>query len=85
MRRRYLERGSPPSSYAVAAALEGEPGSWGRVLVGTLQRSLFLAPGIALAGVRGEQLVKAALLGSAGITGVLFAIYSLRRGGHIRW
>ena len=69
----------------MAAALEGEPGALGRVLIGTLQRSLFIAPGIALAGIRGEQLVKAALLGSAGVTGWLFLLYSLRRGGYISW
>ncbi|MFQ5339938.1 MAG: class I SAM-dependent methyltransferase [Anaerolineae bacterium] len=60
MKRRppYVEKDSPPSSYAVAAALEKRPDAWGKVSSGTLQRALFLAPGLALAGVRGEQLVK---------------------------
>jgi hypothetical protein len=80
VKKQYLERGSPPSSYAMAAALEGEPGGWARVAVGTLHRSLLLTPGIALAGVRGGELVRAAVLGSAGITFWLFLLYSMRRG-----
>lgn len=86
MKRRnpYIEKKSPPSSYAIAGVLEGEPGSVGRVIFGTLQRSLFLAPGLGLAGLRGEQLVRSALLASASITGCLFGLYTLRRGGYIK-
>lgn len=80
----YVERGAPPSSYAIASVMEGEPEGPGRVIVGTLQRSLFIAPGLALAGLRGESLVKSALLASASITGCLFGLYALRRGGYIR-
>jgi hypothetical protein len=80
----YVEKDSPPSSYAVAAALEKRPGAWGKVASGTLQRALFLAPGLALAGVRGDQLVKGAVLGSMGITVWLFFLYSLRRRGYVK-
>ncbi len=83
-RSKYIEKKSPPSSYAIAGVLEGEPGSMGRVIIGTLQRSLFLAPGLGLSGLRGEQLVRAALLGSASITASLFGLYTLRRGGYIK-
>lgn len=86
MKRRppYVEKHSPPSSYAVAAALEKRSGAWGKVASGTLQRALFLAPGLALAGVRGDQLIKGAFLGSVGITTWLFILYGLRRKGHVR-
>jgi hypothetical protein len=39
---------------------------------------------LALAGVRGDQLVKGAFLGSVGITVWLFFLYSLRRRGHVK-
>ena len=80
----YIEKGSPPSSYAVAAVLEKEPGSTGRVIMGTLMRSLFIIPGLGFSGLRGEQLVKSALLASASITGSLFGLYTLRRSGVIK-
>lgn len=81
----YIEPKSPPSSYAIAGVLEGERGAWGKVLVGTAQRSAFLAPGLALAGVRGERLVSASLLGSLSITASLFVLYAGRRGRkHVR-
>lgn len=68
----------------MAAALEGEPGGWARVAIGTLQRGLFLTPGLRLAGIKGEQLYKAAFLGSACVTGWIWLLYTLRRGGYIR-
>jgi len=82
-RRPYVLKDSPPSSYAMASALEGEPGGLGRVLVGTLLRGLLLVPGIRLAGVGGEQAYKAAFLSSAALTGSIWALYTLRRGGYI--
>ena len=83
-RRKYIEKGSPPSSYAIAAALDKEPGSTGKVIMGTLMRSMFIAPGLGLSGLRGESLVRAALLGSASITASLFGLYTLRRKGYIK-
>lgn len=70
---------SPPSHYAIADVLDGKKGSLFRVFGGTLQRSLFIAPGLALADVRGKQLVKGALLSSLSITTGLFILYALRK------
>jgi len=81
----YLAPKSPPSSYAVAGVLEGERGAWGRVLTGTLQRSLFIAPGLAAAGVRDEQLVRGSLFSSLSITGFIFVTYILRKKGMVRF
>ena len=81
----YIRPKSPPSSYAVAGTLEGERGAWGRVFIGTLQRSLFIAPGLAMAGVRGNQLVKGSLYSSATITGFIFITYILRKKGIVRF
>lgn len=83
-RRQYVEKHSPPSSYAMASAMEGEPGGLARVAIGTLQRGLIMTPGLRLAGIKGEQLYKAAFLGSIGITGWIWVLYTLRRGGYIR-
>lgn len=80
----YIEPKAPPSSYAIAAALEGEPGALGRVFFGTLQRSVFIVPGLLLAGLRGEPLVRTALLASTSITYCFFGLYALRRGGYIK-
>jgi hypothetical protein len=77
----YLQPGSPPSSYAVAAVLEGEPGGWGKVAIGTAQRAMFIVPGIAIAGGRGKTLWLGAVLGSVGITLMLFAFYGAQRRG----
>jgi hypothetical protein len=81
----YLAPKSPPSSYAVAGVLEGERGAWNRVAFGTLQRSLFIAPGLAMAGIRGGELVKGSLYSSLSITGFIFLTYILRKKGIIRF
>lgn len=75
----FVEPGSPPTSYAVAGVLNGEPGAWGRVAWGVLERSVFIAPGLYLAGVRGKTLATGSLLASASITTWLFALYGIRR------
>lgn len=81
----YVDPNSPPSSYAVAAVYEGEPGSWAKVATATAMRAFFICPGLAIAGVRGRQLVYGSLLGSCGITAALFALYGLKRAGVMRW
>lgn len=75
----YVNPKSPPSSYAVAAVLEGEPFAVARVVGATAVRSAFIVPGLALAGVRGRHLLWGAVLGATGITAALFALYGLRR------
>lgn len=69
---------APPSSYAIASLIDGEPGSLGRVAVLTLQRSLIVSPGLYLSGLRGRQLVRSSLLASASVTGLLVAWYWLK-------
>jgi hypothetical protein len=69
----------PPSSYAIAGAIEGHPGAWWRVTGATLARGALIAPGLRLAGVKGWTLLWASLLGSAGVTISMFVYYSLRR------
>jgi hypothetical protein len=81
-RRTYVDRNSPPSSYAVASLLEGEPGAIGRVVEATFLRTLFVIPGLyAATPLRGKQLLTAALAGSASITLSLMIYYMLRKNG----
>lgn len=80
----YIRKNSPPSSYAIAAVIEGEKGGWPRTIGQTLQRSLFIAPGLALAGIKGPQLIKGSIYSSATITGFLFGLYILRKKGVLK-
>jgi len=77
----YVEPQSPPSSYAIAAALEGEPGAWGRVIGVTLARALFIVPGLYLGGIRGRKILTGSLMAATTITGALFILYGLKRSG----
>lgn len=81
----YVDPSSPPSSYAVASVYEGDPGAWGRVVVATGLRTVFVLPGLAIAGVRGRQLLLGSFLGSVGITAALFALYGLKRAKVMQW
>lgn len=76
----YLEEQAPPSSYAIADALEGVPGAWPRVAGLTAIRAAVIAPGIYLAGIRGWKNPSGAILGSVAITTYLFALYGYKRG-----
>lgn len=80
----YTEKDAPPTVYAVSRVIEGDRGGWPKVITGALQRSLFIAPGLALAGIRGEKLLKGSLYGSAAVTGFLFVMYALRKKGILR-
>ena len=71
----YVAPQSPPSSYAIAGVLDGERGAWGRVARATAERSVMIAPGLWLAGIRGRELLAGAALASVSITTVLFAHY----------
>lgn len=60
--------GSPPTSYAAVGALTGEPGALLRFSALTALRSLIIAPGLAVAGVRGKQLLFGSLASSITIS-----------------
>lgn len=75
----YVAQKSPPSSYAIAGAIEGEPGAWGRVLLVTAARAFCIAPGLYLGGIRGRQIVTGSVGAAVTITGMLFALYGLKR------
>lgn len=75
----YVKPGGPPSSYAIAALLEGEPNALNRVLGLTLRRVLFIAPGLFVAGRRGTDLLKESLAASASITVLLTFYYADKR------
>jgi hypothetical protein len=60
---------APPSSYAVYDVVTGVPGAIPRALGLTLLRSVFIVPGLYIAGVRGwKQLGGGAVLASIAIT-----------------
>jgi hypothetical protein len=63
-----IPEGSPPTSYAAYAVVTGERGALLRFAGFTLLRSLIIAPGVALAGVRGRQLVWGSLAASGVIS-----------------
>ena len=75
----YVEAQSPPSSYAVAAAVDGEPGAWSRVLLVTFARAFVIAPGLYLGGIRGTKLLTGAAMASTTITAMLFALYGMKK------
>lgn len=84
----YLEDQAPPSSYAVAAWLEGQPGSGVRLMGLTALRTVFIVPGL-LAGswiIPGVKIGKLQALGlgsfvSSTITGgmILYYLFERRR------
>lgn len=71
-----IKRGSPPSVYSAAAAVEGEPGGWALVLGNTLLRALALSPGLYIAGVRTLRgNVRTSLITSAVLSALIVAKY----------
>ena len=70
---------SPPSTYAIAAWLDGEPGAGVRVGRLTLERALVIGSGLLLAGFRGRDAVRGALIASATVTGWIVVDYRLQR------
>lgn len=63
-----VPQGSPPSSYAAYALADGERGALLRFAGLTVLRALLIAPGVALAGARGQKLILGSLAGSAVIS-----------------
>lgn len=80
----YVEAQAPPSSYAIADMIEGNPGALPRVAKLTALRSIFLIPGLYMAGIRGTMLLKGAGLGSVSLSLYLLGLYSLRKRRLIR-
>ena len=75
-----LPEGSPPTSYAAHAVLSGKGGALAAFAGLTLLRSLLIAPGLALAGIRGKQLLYGSLAGSGVISAVALGyVFTLDR------
>lgn len=70
-----VKRGEPPSTYCALAFVEGQPGSTLRFAGATLGRAFFIAPGLALMGLKRWELVTHALAASASISTVLLLFY----------
>ena len=72
-----MKRGSPPSSYAVLAVVEGQDGAVWDLATLTLLRSTFVLPGLYAVGLRGKDLVKASVAASASISAALLVWYAI--------
>lgn len=70
-----------PSSQSALAALRGEPGALGKVMLTTLLRTLLIAPGMWLAGGRGVRLWMGASAASSTITLFLLFWYAAQEDG----
>jgi hypothetical protein len=70
---------APPSDYAIADLVNGVPGAVWRVAGLTLLRSLIIAPGLALMGMRGQKLVTSSLAASSTVSVSMALIYSVRK------
>lgn len=68
-----IPEGSPPTSYAAHAVLGGEPGAIIRFGALTILRSLLVAPGLAIAGIRGKPLLYGSLASSGMISAFAIA------------
>lgn len=80
-----IENGSPPSTYAVAAVLKNEPGSFARLIGVTILRAVFIVPGLWLSGkvIPGVQIglpqsIGVGLAASASISVGLLGWYYLK-------
>lgn len=74
-----VQRGDPPSTYCALAFIEGQRGAGWRFLGATAVRSLFIAPGLAFAGLRGWKLTQSALFASMSISTILLLYYGYQR------
>ena len=75
-----MEEGSPPSDYAIEALVRGRPGGLARTLGLTTTRTLLIAPGLYVAGVRGKSLLWGSVAASVSITIGMILIRAGRRG-----
>jgi hypothetical protein len=74
-----VEAESPPSSYAIADLVNRKPGALGRTASLTLQRSLFIVPGLYVAGIRDRKVFTGALYGSIGISLWIYGLYWMKK------
>lgn len=74
-----VQRGAPPTTYAVLAALEGEPGAWERVAFGIGVRAIPISVALLIVGVRGWRVPVGAILASSLVSGMLLGYYGLKR------
>lgn len=74
-----LTANAPPSDYAIADMVNGVPGAAWRVAGLTLLRSLIIAPGLALVGVRGSKLVASSLVASGSVSLGMTLLYAIRK------
>lgn len=74
-----MEEGAPPSDYAIEALVRGRPGGLPRTLGLTAKRTLFIAPGLYLAGIRGRQLFWGSVAASVTITLGMIAVRAARK------
>ncbi len=74
-----VEAESPPSAYAISDLVQRKPGAVGRTFVLTLQRSLLIAPGLYVAGLRGRRLMTGSVYASIGVTLALALVYSFKK------
>jgi hypothetical protein len=79
--KQFVEPKSPPSTYAIAGLLDGEPGSLYRTIEVTALRAFFIGTGLYVSGLRGAPLLRGALMASAGVTGWLLLDYSAQMKG----
>ena len=83
-----IQEAAPPSTYAVAAFLGGQPGAGARLLGLTALRAVFILPGLWIASsmsnvkMSGGQLVAFSLASSATITGGMIGWYKLNEMRH---
>jgi len=79
-----MDKPHPPSDYAIEALVRGRPGGLRRTVVLTAWRSLLIAPGLYVAGVRDKRLIWGSLAASASITLGMIAIRAARKGAEQR-
>ena len=77
----FAQQESPPSVYAIAAWVDGEPGATMRVVGLTLERAAFIGMGLWLAGIRGSDLVAGSLAASATVSAWIAADLASRQQG----
>ena len=74
-----MDNTQPPSDYAIEALVRGRPGGLSRTVVLTAWRSLLIAPGLYVAGVRGKSLAWGSVAASMSITLGMIAIRAARK------